>query len=141
MRLGTDIYSIDANVILRFLLGDAPELYQKAYDTMAGIEAGSFTVICDPVNLAEVVWVLKSVYKLSNERIRELLDPLVNLQGFLMQDKERYLLALKMFGQGVTSFGDACACATAILNCGGKLCSFDAKLSKVKDVVRFGGVG
>jgi predicted nucleic-acid-binding protein len=136
MSQSDEVYSIDANVILRFLLGDDPKLYPKAFDIVTGVESGNTIVICDPVNLAEIVWVLKSFYKLSNERIYELLEPIVNLEGFLVPDKERYLLALRLFADGMKSFGDACACASAIQDCGGKLYSYDEKLSGIPGITR-----
>ena len=48
---------IDANVILRYLLGDHPQMSQEAKKI---IESGAFTL---PEVLAEVVYVLKGVYK------------------------------------------------------------------------------
>lgn len=136
MRADADVYSIDANVILRFLLGDDPKLYPKAFEIFNGVESGSTVVTCDPVNLAETVWVLKSFYKLTNERILELLVPIVNMEGFRVPDKERYLLALRLFAGGVKSFGDACACAAAIQDCDGRLYSFDVELSWVPGINR-----
>ncbi|MDO8586022.1 MAG: PIN domain-containing protein [Armatimonadota bacterium] len=139
MSRDVEVYSIDANVMLRFLVGDDPKLYRKAFDIITGIESGRNIAICDPVNLAEVVWVMKSFYKLSNERIHELLEPILNVEGFLLPNKERYLLALRLFAEGMRSFGDACACAAAIQDCGGRLYSFDEKLSNAQGVTRCEG--
>ena len=47
---------IDANVILRYLLNDNPEMAQQA---KAVIEGGAYT---KPEIIAEVVYVLKGVY-------------------------------------------------------------------------------
>jgi predicted nucleic acid-binding protein len=49
--------------------------------------------------------------------------------GFKLADKDRYVQALKFFGQGTLRFGDACACATALAAGGGCLMSFDRRLS------------
>lgn len=136
MKLEPNVYSIDANVILRYLLGDDPILFSKAHEIFKAVEVGRTVVTCDPVNLAEVVWVLSSFYKLKNEQIYEGLEPIINSDGFLVTDKERYILALKMFANGIKSFGDACACATAIQNCDGRLYSFDTKLSRIPGIVR-----
>ena len=120
-------------------MGDVPRLFAKASEIIKGIESGQTTAICDPVNLAEVIWVLSSFYKLSSEQICEGLEPVLNLEGFLVPDKERYLLALRLFAGGMKSFGDACACAAALQDCGGRLYSFDAELSNVRGISRLEG--
>lgn len=130
------VIAVDANVIVRYLMDDHPELSQKATDILQAAEAGKLAVWCDPVNLAEVIWVLRSVYSLEREEISSGLSPLVKAEGFLVPDKERYVLALALFGGPVRDFGDACACAAATLECGGKLFSFDRKLSSLEGVER-----
>ena len=136
MSQSDEVYSIDANIILRYVVGDDPKFFSKAYDILQGVAAGKTTVICDPVNLAEVVWVLRSFYKLSNEQICEGLEPVLNMEGFLIPDKERYLMALRLFAGGMKSFGDACACASALQDCDGRIFSFDEKLSNIPGITR-----
>ncbi len=128
--------AIDANVILRYLLDDHRVLSRKAARVLEGVESGSARVHCDPVTLAEVVWVLSSFYAQANRTIAEALEPILKADGFEMADKDRYVLALELFGGTLKHFGDACACAAAITECGGRLCSFDRKLSKTPGVER-----
>jgi predicted nucleic-acid-binding protein len=136
MKRNVDVYSIDANVIVRFLMGDDPKLSPKASGILKGVETGKTVVTCDPVNLAEVVWVLNSFYGLSNKQIADGLEPIIGAPGFLMPDKDRYITALKLFSEATPHFGDACACAAALQECEGRLYSFDIKLSKVKGIER-----
>jgi predicted nucleic-acid-binding protein len=128
--------AIDANVILRYLLGDDKILSAKAINIMNAIEIGDVIVSCDPVNLAEVVWVLKSFYKLPNSEISEGLGPILKTDGFVIPNKDRYILALELFADSMDHFGDACACATALEDCDGRLYSFDRKLSEIKGIAR-----
>jgi predicted nucleic acid-binding protein len=123
-------------VILRFILGDPPELFNKAQAIFRAVETGEVTLQCDPVNLAEVVWVLSSHYKVPCEEIARALTPLVSAPGILVPDKERYLRALALYGEGRLRFGDACACAAAELGCQGRLVSFDRALSRVTGIER-----
>ena len=141
MSVGPEVYSIDANVILRYLREDHQTLYPRAYEIMKGIYTGETVVICDPVNLGEVVWVLRSVYKLSNEQIVDGLEPVLRAEGFLVPNKERYLLALRLFSTSIKHFGDACACAAALQDCDGRLYSFDAELSNVQGIARSDHLG
>lgn len=134
-------YAVDANVILRFVLGDDPALSAKAIAVFKAMEAGEVTLACDPVNLAEAVCVLTSYYKASCADIANALLPLVKAAGFRMPEKDRYLRALEFFGQGVLRFGDACACATALATGDGRLISFDRRLSGVAGIKRIEAIG
>jgi predicted nucleic acid-binding protein len=129
-------YAVDANVILRLVLGDDPHLSAKAEAVFRAMEAGEVTLVCDPVNLAEAVWVLSSYYKASCEDIAGALLPLVKRSGFHVPERDRYARALELYGKGLLRFGDACACATAITACQGRLVSFDRKLSRVLGLER-----
>jgi len=60
---------LDTNVILRFLLGDAPELYEKAYRVFQRVEEGKLEVLLSDVILSECVWVLEKFYGIPREQI------------------------------------------------------------------------
>ncbi len=134
-------YAVDANVLLRFVLGDHPELSAKAQAIFAAAEAGEVALACDPVNLAEAVWVLSSHYKAPCQDIADALLPLVKMSGLQMPDKDRYVRALELYGQGLLRFGDACACATAEATSQGRLLSFDRALSRVPGIEPVEAVG
>jgi predicted nucleic-acid-binding protein len=55
----------DTNVLLRFVLGDDPEQYKLALDTMEKSEA----VVVTNHALCEMAWVLRSRYGVSRENI------------------------------------------------------------------------
>jgi predicted nucleic acid-binding protein len=129
-------YAVDANVLLRFVLGDHVELSAKAQAVLAAAESGEVTLACDPVNLAEAIWVLASHYKASCHDIAEALLPLLKMRALQLPDKGRYVRALELYGQGRLRFGDACACATAEVTSHGRLVSFDRALSRVPGIER-----
>jgi predicted nucleic acid-binding protein len=128
--------ALDANVILRHIMEDDPELAQRAHRLVQAIDDGRVIGHLDPVVLSEVVYVLKSFYRMPLERITEILLPLVQHANILVSDKARYIDALTLFASGVPHFGDACACAMALRQCGGRLLSFDRKLGRVPGVKR-----
>jgi len=123
-------------VLLRFLLDDHPELSGKAAVILESMETGRGDLHCDPVTLAEVVWVLGSFYKQPNDAVARALEPIVKAEGFRMPDKARYIHALELFGRTLASFGDACARAAAIDDCEARLYSFDREQSGVNGVDR-----
>lgn len=136
MRDSTKTYVVDANVILRFLTRDHEVLWKRSVEVVEAMEAGRIQLLCDPVTLSEVVFVLGSFYKLTGEHISQILKPILQADGFHVPDKQRYLRALDLFATSVPHFGDACACAAALEECEGRLVSFDKRLSGVDGVVR-----
>jgi len=127
---------IDANVILRYVLNDHSELSAKAEAVFSAMEAGKAEVTCNPVTLAEVVWVLSSFYKVPHKEIADGLSVIVKQDGFHIPDKDRYLTALALFADNVPHFGDACCCAEALMENEGRLYSFDRALSSVPGINR-----
>lgn len=60
---------LDTNVILLFLLGDVPKLYEKAYRVFQRVEEGKLEVLLSDVVLSECVWVLEKFYGIPREQI------------------------------------------------------------------------
>jgi predicted nucleic acid-binding protein len=84
-------YAVDANVILRFVRSDPPEPFRKTEAILKAVEAGEATLHRDPVNLAEVVWVLSSHFKVLCEDTARALIMMVSARGFVVAGKERYV--------------------------------------------------
>jgi predicted nucleic acid-binding protein len=135
------VATVDANILLRYILDDNPTLSQKAAGIVEGMEDRRVILICDPVTLAEVAWVLTSFYKMPRVDIVESLLPIVKSPNFILTDKHRYLHALELFGGPVKHFGDACCCAAALEESGGALFSFDKALSKAPGITRREEIG
>ena len=136
MKAWSKAYAIDANVILRYLTRDVEHQYLAAVAIMDAVQDGKLTVLCEPVTLAEIVWVLQKVYSLSRQQIHDGLSPILASGSFQMPDKRRYVRALELYTASVPHFGDACACAAALETCGGRLLSFDKDLSNVVGIER-----
>jgi predicted nucleic-acid-binding protein len=132
----TERYAIDANVILRYLTRDVEEQYQKAACIMEAVQDDMIQVFCEPVTLAEVVWVLGRLYGLSRQQIYEGLAPVIATRAFQMPNKARYIRALELHSTTIPHFGDACACAAALETCEGRLFSFDKALSGIDGIER-----
>lgn len=136
MRTADRTFAIDANVILRYLIADNPELFAKAEPILDRVAQGALTVSLDPVILAEVVFVLTRHYGRSRAEVFEALDPIVKSDHVLMPNKPRYIRALEIYRSAQAHFGDACACAAALEDCSGRLLSFDRKLSSLEGINR-----
>ena len=112
---------IDANVILRYLLGDHPEYSKKAKEV---IEEGAYTL---PEVIAEVVYVLKGVYKVGRDEISNTLIDFMD--EVAIDNQEVIILALSLYSETTLDFVDCIliACHRII---GVEVISFDKKLNR-----------
>lgn len=129
-------YTIDANILIRYFTRDNEILWAKAASVVAAMDSGRVELICDPITLGEIVFVLSSVGGLDRSEICKLLAPVLEAKGFRVPDKQVYSLAIQLYGTSVPHFGDACACARALGSSNGKLLSFDKTLSNVPGIER-----
>lgn len=116
---------IDANVILRYLLGDHPEMSDEAKRV---IDEGAFTL---PEVIAEVVYVLKGVYKVERKVIS------ITLIEFLdeveIQNQASMCEALSIYADTSLDFVD-CILIGRHRILGEEIASFDKKLNKMLTV-------
>lgn len=113
---------LDANVILRYLLGDIPDQAEKAKEAvMAG--ASTTTEV-----LAEVVYVLGGVYKADRSTIAEALESFI--QEVEIPNRAALQYALQLFCEKKLDFVD-CLLAGYHHMGGIDVMTFDSKLQKV----------
>ena len=114
---------IDANVILRFLIGDNEEMLKTAAKTIESGEA--FTL---PSILAEVVYVLRGHYEVERSVIR---DSLAHLLGQVTVEHPDVIIgALNYYADRNIDFVDGILIARARL-LGETVLTFDQKLNKL----------
>lgn len=113
---------IDANVILRYLLDDNTEMSAQARQVIE--EDGAFTT---PEVLAEVVYVLKGVYKIEREEIAASL--LATLTQVRVEHPEVCRRALGVFSARSLDFVD-CILIARHQMLGDEVFSFDRKLNR-----------
>lgn len=112
---------IDANVILRYLLNDNPEMAEKAKNI---VENGAYT---KPEIIAEVVYVLKGVYRVTRAEIQIFLQSMLNAVYCTQQAAVTY--ALDVYADTSLDFVDCLLIAYHVLN-KEDVFAFDAKLAK-----------
>lgn len=90
---------VDANVILRLLLGEPEPQARAAEALFARAARGEFRIRIHPAVLAEVVYVLTSprVAALPRGRVADALRALLTLDGVEVPDLEPTLAALRRF--------------------------------------------
>ena len=113
---------IDANVILRYLLRDHPQMSEEAKKV---IEEGAFTL---PEVLAEVVHVLKGVYQVERTEIAKTLVEF--LDEVNIDNQEVICEALTLYGKTSLDYVDCVLIARCGI-LGDEIISFDKKLNKM----------
>lgn len=112
---------IDTNVILRFILNDNTEMAARAAEV---IESGAYT---KPEVIAEVVYVLKSVYSTPKDRIRTIICGLSDI--IQIENSVCVIYAINLFANTSLDFVDCLLVAYHSLN-GESVFTFDKKLNK-----------
>ena len=113
---------VDANIILRYLLGDHPDMSPKAKEII--LSGAQMTAEV----LAEVVYVLKGVYNVGRQEIAD------TIGAFLLEisvpHKAAIAYACKLYGETKLDFVD-CILAGYHFSESMEILTFDKKLSKV----------
>jgi len=126
----TGIQIIDANVILRWLLNDHPELSPRAAEFWDAVRGGECKAFVPEAVLAECVYVLIKSIKVPRAEVSEVLQKLISMRGVTVGNRKAVLSALKLFGESNLSFVDTLVAAHAVSS-GAAIMSFDQELLKV----------
>lgn len=121
MQWQKNMQLIDANVIIRCILNDCPEMTAKAVEI---IDAGAYT---KPEILAEVVYVLQKVYSVQRPEIRNMLNKILEVVS--CSEKECVIFAMDLYASVSLDFVDCLLIAYHTVN-NENIFSFDKKLNK-----------
>ncbi|SMC09518.1 PIN domain-containing protein [Nitratiruptor tergarcus] len=123
------VYLLDANVIIRFLVGDNDVLLRKSIEYFEQIEKGKIKVEILSEVLMEVFFVLTKFYKLPKNDVIADLKIILSLEGVVNKDKVILFENLNIIENKNIDFVDALICAKCKLQNYDKL-SFDKDLSE-----------
>ena len=104
---------LDANVIIRFLRADHEDHYRRSKCLFEQAELGEIRMVLLESVLAEVVFVLDSVYSVPKDRIAEALHPLFFHTGIDCHDSSVLSDALQRWCRKNVDFMDALLAAHA----------------------------
>lgn len=121
---------IDANVVLRYLLNDDKDLFERASALLEKVKIGEEIVIIPESVLSECVYVLLKIYKINRPTIAEKLKGLFLYKGIANPDKKDLIDSLTLFEKTQISIVDCILCAKS-LNRKMALFTFDDNLRKI----------
>ncbi len=123
---------VDSNILVRHLTGDPPDQAQRATEFL---RSGQNLVVVDLV-VAEVVYVLESVYELERERVAELVRAIVGFRPVVVADEAFLLRTLEIYEQYRIHFAESYLAACAELSGVGVVASFDRGIDRVPTIQR-----
>ena len=121
MQWQKNMQLIDANVILRCILDDCPEMTSKAVDV---IDRGAYT---KPEIISEVVYVLQKVYSIQRPHIRSMVNDILDVVS--CTEGECVRMAMDIYSSISLDFVDCLLIAYHKIN-KENIFSFDKKLNK-----------
>jgi predicted nucleic acid-binding protein len=127
---------VDSNVILRYLTREPPEMAEAAQKVFSSAERGEVRLLVSTVTLAEVVWVLSSVYDLTRSAITAQLLALVTAQGLETDDQDQMTLALSLYRDKNIDFTDALLAAHSLFAGPPVVYSFDRHFDRIPGIRR-----
>ncbi len=98
--------ALDTNILIRYLALDEPGQSRRAaavIEEALSSEAGVFIPV---IVLCETVWVLRGYYKLSKQRIIQVLDALLTEHGFEVEARPEMQKALAEYRRSSGDFAD-----------------------------------
>jgi len=119
---------LDTNLVVRFLTRDSVEQAGKVRKLLGNSSKASLEL--SDLILAEIIYVLLSVYKLSKEDVVDKVSLLVELKS-IKCNKKLIRKALDLYKNNAISFVDAYLGATVLVGRNKALYTFDRKLLKI----------
>ena len=104
---------VDTNAILRYLLKDVPDLYEKSEALFKKVRTGEQKVEITEGVLAEAVYVLLKYYQVPKHEAIETLSAFLLYKDVAARNRSEYLEALRLFGQTKLDFVDCLLAARA----------------------------
>ncbi len=124
------IHVLDTNVVLRFLLADHEQQFERAAKLMSEVQAGKRKAYLAESVLAECIFILTKFYKVPRDEAAAQLGELLDHKGFTGAHLPILKEALAIFAAEKIDFVDAIVLAIARHN-GWHLETFDKALAKL----------
>ena len=127
---------VDANIILRFLTQDPPDMAQKSQLLFKQADEGLVGLIILSITVAEVVWVLESYYGYPKNQVAETLSDFLRCEGFIVEQMDLIQEALSLYQKYNLDFADALMASTALRKGPLSIFSFDRHFDRVEGIER-----
>ena len=122
---------LDTNVIVRYIMQDAPKQVAQAVAVIEGQLSGDNPGFVSLIALVETVWVLKSVYRIPKQGLITVIDTLLTTRQLSIEHSDCVFRALRVYRAGNGDFSDALIAAVGSANGCSETLTFDRKAATV----------
>ena len=127
---------IDANVILRLVTGDPPDMAERAAALLRRVDEGQLEIVVDEVVVLETVWVLSSFYGFAPSQIAPIMQTFLVGRGILCDERNELLQALALYEDKNIDFADAVLAVKMMTHGVRDIYSFDKHFERLESVRR-----
>lgn len=120
---------LDTNVLVRFFAQDDPAQSRKADRLLQSLSAEAPGYV-SLVSLIELVWVLRSIYRISKSDLVKSLEQLLNSPEIVVENQAAVDQALRRFSAVQADFADCLIERSSSLAGCGRTVTFDAKAAR-----------
>jgi predicted nucleic acid-binding protein len=126
---------VDANVLLRLLVDESPEIALRVSMILDAASERDITLLVSALTFAEVVYVLESVYKWDRDTIADKLSELIETSELVFPESTVLLQALRRYRSiRQLHFADAYVAAVALSRQRSAVVSFDREFRRIPEL-------
>lgn len=126
---------VDSNIIIRFITKDDSKKAEICRQLIER-ELDSENLLLSDMAMAEIIWVLESVYKLKKDEIKEKIEAILNSKGLNFQNKILLSEAIIIYSTYNIDFIDAYQSVLMQQNDIDTVYSYDKDYDKLKNINR-----
>ncbi len=127
----SEIFLPDTNVVLRYLLKDIPDQYEKSAEFFEKVRRGTERAVILESVLVECVYILLKFYRVPKGEAAASLTGLLHYRGVVNRDKDAMVEALRVFAESNLDVVDCILIAKGNHD-NMKLFTFDKALNKLQ---------
>jgi predicted nucleic-acid-binding protein len=132
------VKGLDTNVIVRFLVRDDEAQWLQADQYINQAQENHQPCLINNIVLCEVVWVLRSRYKISRNQLITILENLLNTNLFIFENSDDIAWAIDQMKSGNADFSDYLIVRLNQRSGCDETASFDVKLGQLSQVKLLG---
>ncbi len=122
---------IDTNIFLRYLTENKEDLPQELIDFFQSLQEGNINVKCLDIVFFQVIFVLKSFYKVEKDKIIKSIESILALNGLHTKNKRVLERTLELWEQHPDDIIDCYIVANMERDGENELYTFDKKIRKL----------
>lgn len=123
---------IDTNILVRYITQDDELQSRVATEFIENYCSNGNKIFVNHLVICELVWVLKKCYKLSKSKTINVIQHILQISQFSIENAQIIWQALTDYKQGSADFADYVVARTNIFNNCAETITFDKKASKSK---------